>query len=369
MAYQICNRCIMDTTDPDIYFDQNGVCNHCHSYDETIKSWNLDEKIKSKELEKTFEKIRLYGKGRPYDSILGLSGGVDSSYVAKLAVQHGLRPLVVHLDNGWNSELAVANIYSICKKLNLDLYTHVIDWDEFRDLQRSFFKAHVVDIEILSDHAIFATILNLALKHKIKYMLSGANIATECVMPKSWVHRKSDWKNIKSIHKKYGEVPLKTFPRASTMKFAVSLFLRGFKTIKPLNYIDYNKDKAIEELKRDFNWKPYPGKHYESIFTKFYQAHILPKKFNIDKRKAHYASLVLSGQMSREEALNKINEDLYPARELKEDQSFVLKKLGFTEEYFNEYILPKRVEHGAYGSDERLYQLLYDIRQAVGFRA
>ena len=361
MSHQICSRCIMDTTDPKITFDADGVCSHCHSYDAVEKTWPLKTYLAEDKISQVLEKVKTSKSGQ-YDSIVGLSGGVDSSYVAYLAHQHGLNPLCVHLDNGWNSELAVSNIHNIVKKLNFDLHTHVIDWNEFRSLQRAFFKAHVVDIEVLSDHAICAVIINLAKKHNIKYVLSGANFATEAVMPKSWVHRKQDLKNIRHINKLYGELPMKTFPQASTLRHVLLMYGLGYKVMKPLNYIDYNKKEAMQLLKDKFDWRPYGGKHYESLFTKFYQAHILPNKFNIDKRKAHLSTLVLSKQMTREEALEELSKPLYDPEELEQDKAYVLKKLGLTPEWFEDYMKAPPRSHYEFKSDEKTFQFLALIR-------
>lgn len=371
----------MDNTDPDIQFDHQGICNHCQQFDiqysqaleklypEASRGREDDESfLTSLEWSNWVEKIKTAGQNQAYDCILGLSGGVDSSFVAYMAKKANLRPLVVHLDNGWNSELAVANIHSICKKLNFDLHTHVIDWTEFKDLQRAFFKAQVVDIELLSDHAIFGVILNLAKKNKIQFTLSGANFATESVMPPSWVHRKSDWTNIKNIHKKFGEQKIKTFPHASTWDYAMAYFVRRFKNVKPLNMISYNKKAAMNILIDELGWRPYPGKHYESLFTKFYQAHILPVKFNIDKRKAHFSSLILSHQMTRDEALAQLNQPLYLPEDLKKDETYVLKKLGFSKEWFEQYLKSPRVEHELYGSDESVFKTLKYFRDLVGFK-
>ncbi|MES2528815.1 MAG: N-acetyl sugar amidotransferase [Bdellovibrionota bacterium] len=363
MAHQqICTRCVMDTTDPKITFDDQGVCNHCHDYDNILKNWPLKQYIQNDELGKLFATIKEKQKGEKYDCIIGLSGGVDSSYIAWMASQYNLRPLCVHLDNGWNSELATFNIHSIVEKLGFDLVTHVIDWEEFRELQRAFFKAGVIDIELLSDHAIFGVIIELARKHNIKYILSGANIATEAVMPKAWVHRKQDLANIKDIFKKFGEGKLKTFPQVSTMKHGILMYGLGYKVVKPLNLIDYHKDEAKKLLQEKLDWRDYGGKHYESIFTKFYQAHILPVKFNVDKRKAHLSTLINSGQISRDAALQELKKPLYDPKELKEDTEFVLKKLHLSSDWFEKYLHEKPISHYEYKTDQWLFDILSKLR-------
>lgn len=355
---QICVRCVMDTTDSEIIFDAEGVCNHCRAFDAKTKEWNLPSRVATHELDELCEEIRRTGKGKDFDCIMGLSGGVDSSYVARIAVQQGLRPLCVHLDNGWNSELATANIQRIVSTGRFELFTHVLDWEEFRDLQRSFFKADVIDIELLSDHAIFGVILQLAQKFGLRTILSGANIATEFVMPKSWVHRKQDLKNIRAIHNRFGTRPLKTFPQVSTLEHVVGMYVRGFKVRKPLDLIDYKKDEAKEVLKNVFAWRDYGGKHYESVFTKFYQAYILPTKFGVDKRRAHYSSLILAGQSTRKQALEQLALPLYNESELNADKAYVLKKLGFSEAEFSEYLRRPGRPHSDFASDQKMYDVL-----------
>lgn len=364
-SYQICSKCVMDTTDIEITFDEKGVCSHCYGYEEIKKNWPLKEYIKEGKLESLFFKIKNEKKRKKYDCIIGLSGGVDSSYVAFLAHKYALNPLCVHLDNGWNAELATHNINNIVKKFNFDLYTHVINWREFRSLQRAFFKADVVDLELLSDHAIFGVIIQIAKRHSIKYILSGANIVTEAIMPKTWVHRKQDLKNIIDINKKFGERELKTFPMVSTLKHVFFMYGLGYKVIKPLNYINFNKENIKKLLKKEIGWRDYGGKHYESLFTKFYQAYILPQKFNIDKRKAHLSTLINSSQITREDALEKLKQELYSSKELIDDKDFVLKKLNFTEAWFKEYLKRPRIEHSHYKSDQFIYNILNYFRHKL----
>jgi len=361
--YRICARCVMDTTDPDISFNAEGICSHCSRYDETVHAWNLPKLVSENKLQQTLDQIKAEGQTRDFDCLIGMSGGVDSSYIAWLAWKNGLRPLCVHLDNGWNSELAVANIHRIVKTARFDLFTHVIDWEEFRDIQRSFFKADVIDLELPTDHAIFGVILQLAKKHDIKYILSGANISTEAVMPKAWVHRKQDLANIRSIQKKFGARRLRTFPQVSTVSHVWGMFVQGYKVLKPLNMMDYRKQDAKAQLIKDFGWRDYGGKHYESVFTKFYQAYILPTKFHVDKRRAHLSTLILSGQMSREEALKELSVPLYSDAEFSADREYVCKKLGFSEEDFTDYLRRPQKSHLEYGSDQFVYNLMATGRE------
>lgn len=365
-GHHICQRCVMDDSDIDIQFDENGVCNHCRSYDNFVQSFRLSEKLKNKDLEKTFARIKDKGRTGEYDCIMGMSGGVDSSYVAFLAKKFGLRPLCVHLDNGWNSEIAVKNIHQIVNQCGFDLYTHVLDWEEFKDLQVSFFKAGVIDLELLTDHAIFGVILQLAKKHKIRTILSGANFSTEHIMPSTWVHRKSDLKNILDIHQKFGSRKLKTFPQVSTIQHVYGMYVLGYQVIKPLNLMEFNKADAKATLIQEFGWKDYGGKHYESLFTKFYQAHILPKKFNVDKRKAHLSTLICSGQISREEALRELAKPLYPADQLENDFEYVCKKLGLGKEWMLNYLHSPGVPHAKYSSDARVFKILKRIQILIG---
>lgn len=344
----------MDSTDPDIFFDSNGVCHYCRTTAKKILNYRYSSEQEHENLKQLAKTIKSRKKGE-YDSILGLSGGVDSSYVAYLAMEMGLNPLCVHFDNGWNSEVAVNNIRKIIDVTGFDLKTYVIDWPEFRDLQRSFFKAGVIDIEMLTDHAIFATLFKIRKEFKITTVLSGTNYATEHGMPPTWLWSKMDSMNIKSIHKKFGELSIRTFPMMSSFYW---LLMRQFGIggvfEEPLNIINYSKKEAMLTLERRFEWKYYGGKHYESLFTKFYQAYVLPTKFGIDKRKVHYSDLIRNGEIDRNEAVFELNKPLYSEIELRKDKDFVLKKLGFTEVDFDELISKKPVPHDFYSSD-RIY--------------
>lgn len=350
--YQICTRCIMDTSDPNIVFDRNGICNHCRNYDNIAKRHLLSSPEREKRLEEVITKIKESGKNKDYDCVLGLSGGADSSYTAYLVKKFGLRALVVCLDNGWNTEIAVKNIENIVKKLDFDLYTYVIDWKEFKDLQRSFFKASVVDIEILTDHAITALLYKVAAKRGIKYILSGGNIVTETIMPISWSHRKSDLRNIKAIQRLFGTKKIKSFPTAGPLKLAIYRCVNEIKMVNPLDYVSYIREKAMAILEKELGWRRYGRKHGESLFTKFFQNYILPVKFGIDKRRGHYSTLICSGQMTREEALKAMNEELYSPDELKEHKEYVIKKLGFSKDEFEEIMKLPIKSHYDYLTDE-----------------
>lgn len=354
--YQQCATSVMDTiSDPDIRFDENGVCNYFHQYNVQAEVAVKSGVTGQKELEAMVDMIKANGKGKRYDCITGVSGGVDSTYLVYLAKQLGLRLLVVHFDNGWNSEIAVKNIENIISKLGFDLYTLVVNWEEFRDIQLSYFKADVVDIEAVTDHAIIATMYKLAIENDLKYILSGTNIVTEAILPKHWIFNKIDHRNIKSIHEQYGKVPLKTYPFFdTTLKKRAEM--RGVETLSPLNLVDYNKGKIKELISKELGWRDYGGKHYESIFTRFYQGYILPVKFGIDKRKAHLSNLIFSGQISKEEASRELASPIYDIHQLEEDFPFVLKKLGFSTAEFEQYLGRKRREHTEFRVEKGFFE-------------
>lgn len=360
--YQQCTKTVMDNiADPNITFDNNGVCNYYYEYFELEK-----KQVKKGEEGKLFyqekiSSIKNDGKNKPYDCILGLSGGVDSSYLAYLAKKEGLRPLVVHFDNGWNSELAVKNIENIVSILGFDLYTYVINWEEFKDLQLAYLKASVIDIEAITDHAIVSTLYQLAAKHKINYFLSGYNIVTEAILPKAWVFSKQDAENIKDIHKHYGSIPLKTFPLLTMAKKRYYSMIMKVESVTLLNYIDYNKNEVKELLMKELHWKDYGGKHYESVWTRFYQGYILPEKFKVDKRKAHLSTLICSGQITKNQALEELKQPIYDAEQLEIDKDFVFKKLGLTAAQFNKFMELPPQPHTNFNTESNSYFDKYPI--------
>jgi N-acetyl sugar amidotransferase len=330
----ICTRCIMDTTDPDIVFDAAGVCSHCHRYDRVARERVIPPGERQQRLADLVAEIKARGRGKPYDCVIGVSGGVDSTYVAWLVKDLGLRPLAVHLDNGWNSELAVANIEKTLKTLGIDLYTHVIDWEEFRDLQISFLKASTPDGEVPTDHAIFALLYQVAAEQGLRHVVTGTNVATEAVLPEKWGYGYFDWRYVRDVHKRFGGRRLQTYPHFSLARLAYYMFVRRIRMVSVLNYIDYDKATAMRILEEKLNWVYYGGKHYESIYTRFYQAYVLPRKFDIDKRKAHLSNLVLSNQTTRDAALNEMQAPVYPEDLLLQDRAYSIKKLGLTEAEF-----------------------------------
>lgn len=330
----ICVQCIMDRTDPDISFDARGRCNHCDRYTHQAAKRLIGPAERPARLAAIVETIRRAGAGKPYDCVIGVSGGVDSTYVAYLTRQLGLRPLAVHFDNGWNSELAVANIEKTLKTLNIDLVTEVVDWSEFRDLQLSFLHGSTPDGEVPTDHAIVALLYRTATKYGLKHILLGINVASEAIMPIKWGYGYSDYRYIKSVHARFGSVPLKTYPHYSLAQLFNYVFVRKIQLVPILDYIDYQKEAAMARIQTELGWVYYGGKHYESIYTRFYQSYVLPRKFHIDKRRAHYSNLVLSGQLTRDGAIALMDEPVFPAKGLADDREYVIKKLGLSESEF-----------------------------------
>ena len=365
---RICKRCVMDTTDPHIQFDEGGICNHCRRYDEKLKGHVFPGREGERRLQVIIDEIKREGKSKAYDCVIGVSGGVDSTFVAYKVKQLGLRPLVVHLDNGWDSEFAVSNIERALGKLDIDLYTHVIDWEEFKDLQLSFLKASTPDSEIPTDHAIRALMYQMAEKIGSRFILSGHNHRTESHLPDAWSYGHADWKYIKSIHKRFGSVRLKTYPHMDFRSH--NRYRRTIQILPLLNYLDYVKKEAIGILERELGWKYYGGKHYESIYTRFYQGYILPKKFGFDKRKSHLSSLICSGETTKEEALEELKKETYPIELQEEDRRYVIKKLDLTEGEFGEIMdLPKKTfrDYPSYESPNgsTLYRRFQSLLQAI----
>lgn len=357
----ICKRCVMDKSDPSIIFNEDG-CNHCSNAIELLNKINKDTEKEIK-LQKIISKIKETGKNNEYDCIIGISGGVDSSYVAYLVKKIGLRPLAVHLDNGWNSELSVRNIERVIKKLDIDLYTHVLKWNEFKNLQLSFLKASVPHCEHPTDHAITALLYKIANEKGIKYIIPGSNISTESISVKSWSGGQRDWKYIKSIHKQFGEVSLKDYPHITPYELFYYSHIKKIRSVSILNYVDYNKELVLDFLKAEFKWEYYGGKHYESLFTKFFQTYILPKKFDIDKRKSHFSSLICNGEMTRDEALLKLENEICSEDEYKSDKEYFIKKMGLEEDEFDAIMNEPVKSFDDYPSYEKswYYKIFYSL--------
>jgi N-acetyl sugar amidotransferase len=363
-----CARCIMTSlADSDLKLDGNGVCNHCLRYDR-LRSIRIAQGDGSQTtLDSRITAIQKSGRNREFDCIVGVSGGVDSTYVAYLAKRSGLRPLAVHLDNGWDSELAVKNIEQTLSRLDIPLSTYVIDWDEFRDLQLSFLKASVPDIEIPTDHAIQALLWRSAVQAKVKFILSGMNFATEAISVPSWSYGHSDWRYIKDVHRRYGTVKIRSYPHFG-LGFLGTTFVRGIRSISVLNYIDYDKESAKSTLATELGWRDYGGKHHESIFTRYTQGVILPQKFGIDKRIGHLSDEINSSKIKRNEALQQLQAPTYDPALQASDQVYVLKKLRLSDPEFQELMaLPVR-SFGEFRNSYRKVQLLRDLVNALRAR-
>ena len=353
----------MDTTDPEIRFDEKGVSNHCHEFDSLYNNeWFPNEKGKNI-LNDILEKIKKEGRGNKYNCIIGLSGGIDSSYLALKVKEFGLKPLVVHVDAGWNSELAVNNIEKIIKYCNYDLHTHVVNWKDMRSLHLSYLKSGIANQDVPQDHIFFSSLYHFAIKNKIKYIISGGNIATEGVFPSTWHGSAMDSINLKAIHKKFGNSPLKSYKTISFFQYYFWYpIILGMRTVRPLNYMDYNKQNALKELQK-IGYKPYPKKHGESIFTKFFQNYYLPKKFGYDKRIPHYSSLILSKQMTRKEAVELLKQPLYDENELKNDIDYIIKKLQIDHKIFNEIMNVKKSYYEEYSNWLYLQKIIKKIQK------
>lgn len=368
-TYQMCNNCVMDTTDSVIVFDDKGMCDHCNTYYKKIlPNWKVGEEGLRK-LEELAFKIQKSGKGREFDCIVGISGGVDSSYLTYVAKEvMGLRPLVFHVDTGWNSQESVNNIEVLLDKLGLELYTVVIDWDEMQDLQLAFFKAGVPHIDTPQDHAIFASIYRFVAEHNVKYILTGANYSTECIRnPVEWMYYQSDSVQLRDIHRCFGTRQLVNFPTTSIIWHKIYLpYIKGIKVTKPLNYVHYSRAEAAKLLKDQFGWEAYGEKHYESRFTKFYESYWLYRGFSYDVRKVKYSSLILTEQMTRDEALEKLKEPPWDDSTIKFELEFVANKLGVSVDELNSYMnLPKKT-YRDYKSNYWIYNMGASMMKAIG---
>jgi N-acetyl sugar amidotransferase len=359
--YQQCTRCVMDTSDPNITFNENGYCCHCTSYFEKISKLIYQGEETDRQLSDLIDRIQISGKGKSFDCVVGVSGGVDSIYTAYLAKKLGLRPIAVHMDNGWNSELAVSNIEKILNKLNIELYTYVLDWEEFRDLQLAFLKASVVEAETPTDIAIPAVLHKVAKKYNVKYIFSGGNYATEGILPKYWHYNAKDLKYLNSIYKQFGTGKLKTFPTFGYQKEMYYKLIKGIRMIYLLNYVPYNKEEAVKILEQELEWKSYGGKHHESLYTKFIQSYILPKKFGIDYRRATFSTQICSGQIIRDEALHELQENPYNLIEVEEEKKYICKKLCITSEELNEIVIAPPKSYKDYPNDEKKLEFIYKV--------
>ena len=359
----------MDTSDSAIQFDEFGVCDHCNTFSSyTAPNWHTDARGE-RELNSLVDKIKATSQSGDFDCIIGMSGGIDSSYLTYIAKEKlGLRPLVFHVDAGWNSQIAVNNIERLVDGLGLELFTEVIDWEEMKDLQLAFFRSGVPHIDTPQDHAFFATMYKFATKHRVKYILTGANLSTECVRnPVEWMYYQSDSRQLRDIHRRFGERPLKTFPVTSILWHKVWLpYVRGIRVVRPLNLVPYIKEDAKRLLMERFGWQPYPQKHFESRFTKFYESYWLPKRFGYDVRRVQFSSLILTGQMTRDEALEALKSPPWDEKTIGQEIEFVANKLGISVDELNGFMaLPKRT-YRDYKSQRAIYDAGARVMRALG---
>lgn len=360
-SYQQCNRCVMDTSDHFITFDEQGYCNHCNEYFEKLSKQAYQGELSDNLLEQIAEKIKKSGRNKPYDCVLGISGGVDSCYTAFILKRLGLRVLAVHMDNGWDSEIAVKNIKYVVGKLGIDYQSYVLDWEEFKDLQLAFFKASVPEAETPTDIAIQAALHKVAGDNNIKYIISGGNYATEGILPKSWHYNAKDTRYLKAIHKQFGNVKLNSFPTFGYRKEIYYKFVKGIEIIYLLNYVNFNKRDAQALLEEQFGWKYYGGKHYESKYTGFLQSYILPEKFNIDYRRATFSSQICAGEITREQALSALIQNPYDPAKVDEEKKYVCKKLGISLNRFNEIMNAPPKTYQDYPNNEKLLEFIYNL--------
>jgi N-acetyl sugar amidotransferase len=367
--YQICTKTVMDTSDTRIKFDENGICDHALDfYKNVLPNWHTDERGRNA-LSSIVEKIKKDGYRRDFDCILGLSGGVDSSYMLHLAVQEfGLRPLVFHVDGGWNSELAVHNINVLVDKLNLDLFTEVINWEEMRDFQLAWFKSGVPHIDIPQDHAFIATLYNFAEKYNIKYILNGGNISTECVRnPMEFFYYGTDMIHIRDIIRRFSTVEMKSYPFSSILRHKFYLrWIRGIKVVRPLNYRPYIKTEALDFLKKEYGWKPYPQKHFESRFTRFFESYWLPERFGFDSRRVQFSSLILTGQMARDEALKKLEKPAYDPDTIDQEFEYIATKMGIPVDELRKYFTMPKKFYWDYKNQETMFNFGAKILKTLG---
>jgi N-acetyl sugar amidotransferase len=364
--YQQCTRTVMDTiADPDITFDEKGISNYYYAYDAVAKKNLFLGDEGQRHIDAMIKELKANKKGK-YDSIIGLSGGVDSTYLVYKAKEWGLNPLVVHFDYGWNLELAVQNIEQTLKYAGFELYTYVMNWEDFKQLQRSYFKAGVLDLDVPADHLIFAALNMVCKKFNIKYVLKGFNVQSEAILPRTWNYPgKFDLMNMKDIYNQFGPGrKIKNLPKLGIWQRIYYDRIFKLRSFTPLNYFDYDKTQSKKELIEKVGWIDYGGKHFENVFTRFYQGYILPTRFQIDKRKAHLSTLICSGQMTREEAVAELAKPPYDLKLMEEDYNYVSKKLDFTPEEFDATLQGPIRKHSDFKEEARLHAFLSKLTKS-----
>lgn len=355
-----CNHCVMDDTDPGLRLDEEGICQYCRVQEELEEQYPLGVEGHAA-LEAQIAEMKAAGKGKAYDCIIGVSGGTDSTYQLHLAKEHGLRALAVHFDNGWNSDIAVSNIEHVTRKLGFELQTYVVDWEEFKDLQLAFLKASTPDSEIPTDLAIQRVLYDVAAQEGVKYILNGHSFRTEGKVPIYWSY--GDGRYLKAVHKKFGTVPLKTFPNYTIWNLFYFSYIKRIKQVRLLYHVPYNKPEVKKMITEEYGWKDYGGHHYESVYTRFYQGYILPKKFGIDKRKRELSALIRSGQVSKAEAKAiLVNEPTMPEELAKSDKAYVIKKFGLTEQEFEDIM---DAPHRTFEDFPNYYSIIKRFRKPI----
>lgn len=361
-TYQICNRCVMDTTDPDIVFDEQGNCNHCKHYLEELSHYTYREGVSEQQFESLIQTIKQRGKGKKYDCLVGISGGVDSAYTAYLCKKHGLRALLFHVDNGWNTPISEKNVHNLVERLGFDYEVDVLNWDEFREIQLAFLRSSIVDLEIPTDIALLASAYNIARKHDIPTILSGGNFSAEGILPLQWgYHVKSDMKLYKYIVKKYSSVPLKKTPTVGFWGHFYHKFIKGIKTYYPLNYYPYDKDKARSFLIDNYGFENYGGKHHESKITAFWQSYAMPVKYKMDYRRATYSSQICNGQLTREEAIEKLKELPYNPASIEQDKNYIANKYGITLEELEQHLAAPPKTYVDFPNEKGFIDLMFGL--------
>jgi len=364
---RVCSFCVMDSSFPELRFDVSGQCDACKralALKDRVWIRGAEGKVR---LERMVDILKTQGKRKPYDAIVGLSGGIDSAYLAHFAVRElGLRILAVHVDAGWNSVQAVRNIGRIVRALDLDLYTYVVEWSDIRDLQLSFLKAHVINQDIPQDHAFFSTLYRVGQKFRIDYFLSGVNFATENTAPRGYGPSYMDARHIHAIHSRFGTKPFQAFSPMSLSEYLwLTRISKRPKQVKPLNLMDYDKEVARQILKREYGWEDYGPKHSESRWTKFYQEIYLPRKFGIDKRRIHLSSMIVAGSLTREEALKMLDKPMLTPQEERQQMKFVAKKLAISLDELENLIDAPGVDHQSYPNNKWLFEALVGFKRLL----